>query len=431
MLEKLFKLQANNTSVKVELLAGLTTFLTMAYILFANPDIMSAAGMPKAAVFTATAVAAALGCFLMGFWANFPAGLAPGMGLNAFFAFAVVGGMGYTWEQALAAVFVSGVAFFLLSVLKVREWILNSIPACLRHGITVGIGLFLTIIGLKNAGIIVDHPATLVSLGDLAAPGALLAGLGFLLIIVLDHKKIPGSIFLGVIAVSIIAAFMGLTQFNGLVAMPPSMSEVFLSLDFSRVLEATMISVILAFVFVDLFDTSGTLMATASKAGMTDENGRFPAMRKAMLSDSSATAAGSVIGVSSVTTYVESGAGIAAGGKTGLTAVTVGVLFLIALFFSPLLDFIPAYATAPALIYVGFLMTADMRNINWNDMSSAAPAWVCAIMMPFGFSISHGIGLGFVAHAVIMLLSGRFSEIRPAVALVAGLYAVGVATGVL
>jgi AGZA family xanthine/uracil permease-like MFS transporter len=289
----------------------------------------------------------------------------------------------------------------------------------------------LTIIGLKNAGIIVDHPATLVSLGDLAAPGALLAGLGFLLIIVLDHKKIPGSIFLGVIAVSIIAAFMGLTQFNGLVAMPPSMSEVFLSLDFSRVLEATMISVILAFVFVDLFDTSGTLMATASKAGMTDENGRFPAMRKAMLADSSATAAGSVIGVSSVTTYVESGAGIAAGGKTGLTAVTVGVLFLIALFFSPLLDFIPAYATAPALIYVGFLMTADMRNLNWNDMSSAAPAWVCAIMMPFGFSISHGIGLGFVAHAVIMLLSGRFSEIRPAVALVAGLYAVGVATGVL
>ncbi|KZZ69424.1 guanine permease, partial [Oleiphilus sp. HI0130] len=395
MLEKLFKLKEHQTTVKVELVAGLTTFLTMAYILFANPDIMSAAGMPKEAVFTATAVAAALGCILMGLWANFPAGLAPGMGLNAFFAFAVVGGMGYTWGQALAAVFVSGIIFFLLSAFKIREWILHSIPGCLRHGITVGIGLFLTIIGLKNAGIIADHPATLLTLGDLASPGPMLAGLGLLLIIAFDYRKVPGSIVIGMIAISVIAAILGITQFHGLVGEPHSMSELFLAMDFSRILEATMISVVLAFVFVDLFDTSGTLMATASKAGLTDKDGKFDAMGKAMLADSTATTAGAALGVSSVTTYVASGAGIAAGGKTGLTAVTVGALFLVALFFTPLLDFVPAFATAPALIYVGLMMTADMRNINWDDMTSAAPAWICSIMMPFGFSISHGIGLGF------------------------------------
>jgi adenine/guanine/hypoxanthine permease len=431
MLQKLFKLKEHQTTVKVELLAGLTTFLTMAYILFANPDIMSAAGMPREAVFTATAVAAALGCILMGLWANFPAGLAPGMGLNAFFAFAVVGGMGYTWGQALAAVFVSGIIFFLLSAFKIREWILHSIPGCLRHGITVGIGLFLTIIGLKNAGIIADHPATLLTLGDLASPGPMLAGLGLLLIIALDYRKVPGSIVIGMIAISVIAAILGITQFQGLVGEPHSMSELFLAMDFSRILEATMISVVLAFVFVDLFDTSGTLMATASKAGLTDKDGKFDAMGKAMLADSTATTAGAALGVSSVTTYVESGAGIAAGGKTGLTAVTVGVLFLVALFFTPLLDFVPAFATAPALIYVGLMMTADMRNINWDDMTSAAPAWICAIMMPFGFSISHGIGLGFLAHTVLQLLTGKTAEIRPAVALVSVLYVAGIAFGVL
>lgn len=431
MLEKLFKLQEHQTTVKVELVAGLTTFLTMSYILFANPDIMSAAGMPKEAVFTATALAAALGCILMGLWANFPAGLAPGMGLNAFFAFAVVGGMGYTWEQALAAVLISGVIFFLLSAFKIREWILHSIPGCLRHGITVGIGLFLTIIGLKNAGIIGDHPATLLTLGDLASPGPLLAGLGLLLIIALDYRKITGSIVVSMLAISAVSAFLGITTFNGIVGEPHSMSELFWALDFSRVLEATMISVILAFVFVDLFDTSGTLMATASKAGLTDKDGKFDAMGKAMLADSTATTAGAALGVSSVTTYVESGAGIAAGGKTGLTAVTVGVLFLAAMFFTPMLDFVPAFATAPALIYVGLMMTADMRHINWDDMTSAAPAWICAIMMPFGFSISHGIGLGFVAHTVLQLLTGKTSEIKPAVALVSVLYVLGIAFGVL
>ncbi|ROS04768.1 AGZA family xanthine/uracil permease-like MFS transporter [Sinobacterium caligoides] len=431
MLEKMFKLKAHGTTVKTEVMAGLTTFLTMAYILFANPDIMGAAGMPVHAVFVATAVAGALGCFVMGLWANFPAGLAPGMGLNAFFAFAVVGGMGYTWNQALAAVFVSGIIFFLLSAFRIREWIIGSIPESLRHGITVGIGLFLTIIAFKNAGIIVSFEPTLVKLGDMTSPGPILAGFGLLLIIALDHKKVPGAVLVSILIVSIIAAFLGLTHFSGLVSAPPSMSELVFAMDFSRSLEAGMISVVLAFVFVDLFDTSGTLMATASKAGLTDENGKFDNMGRAMVADSAATTAGAAIGVSSVTTYVESGAGIAAGGRTGLTAVVVGIMFLVAMFFSPLLSFVPAYATAPALMFVGLLMTSDMTNIHWDDMTESAPAWIAAIGMPLFFSISHGIGMGFVAYTAVKLMSGRYRDIKPAVAIVAVLYIVGLATGTL
>ena len=430
-ISRFFKLKESGSNIRTELIAGLTTFLAMAYILFANPNIMAASGMPKDAIFTATAVAAAMGCIVMGLWANFPAGLAPGMGLNAFFSFAVVGGMGYTWGQALAAVLLSGIVFFILSAFKIREWILEAIPTSLRHGITVGIGLFLSIIALKSAGIIVGFEPTLLKLGDLTQPSAILASLGLLIIIALDYKKIPGAMVIGVLTVSIIAAFMGLTQFHGLISMPPSMAPVFMKMDFSRVFEASMISVVLAFVFVDLFDTSGTLMATASQAGLTDKNGKFPQMKKAMMADSVATAAGAALGVSSVTTYVESGAGISAGGKTGLTAVTVGVLFLAALFFSPLLSFVPAYATAPALLFVGLLMTRDMRSINWDDMIDAAPAWICAVMMPLGFSVAHGIGLGFTSHALLMLFSGRTSEIRPAVVVVAVLYVAGIGFGVI
>jgi AGZA family xanthine/uracil permease-like MFS transporter len=428
MLEKMFKLKAHGTTVKTEIVAGLTTFLTMAYILFANPDIMGAAGMDASAVFVATAVAAAIGCFIMGLWANFPAGLAPGMGLNAFFAFAVVGGMGYTWEQALAAVFVSGIVFFLLSAFKIREWIITSIPSSLRHGITVGIGLFLTIIALKNAGIVVAFGPTIIKMGDFTQAAPILAGFGLLLIIALDSKKVPGAVLISILAVSVIAAILGMTHFSGLVSAPPSMSELVMAMDFSRILEVGMISVILAFVFVDLFDTSGTLMATASKAGLTDENGKFDNMGRAMVSDSAATTIGAAMGVSSVTTYVESGAGIAAGGRTGLTSVVIGILFLVAMFFSPLLSFVPAYATAPALMFVGLLMTSDMSNIHWDDMTEAAPAWIAAIGMPLFFSISHGIGMGFVAYTAIKLMSGKFSDIKPAVAIVAVLYIIGLAT---
>jgi AGZA family xanthine/uracil permease-like MFS transporter len=431
MLEKLFNLKKHRTDVKTEVIAGLTTFLTMAYILFANPNIMAAAGMPKESVFVATAVAAAMGCFIMGLWANFPVGLAPGMGLNAFFSFAVVGGMGYSWEQALAAVLVSGVVFFLLSAFKIREWILQAIPPSLRHGITVGIGLFLSIIALKNAGIITSFEPTLLKLGDLTQLQAVLASLGLIIIIALDYRKIPGAMIIGVMLISIIAALLDLTQFSGFISKPPSMAPLFWAMDFSRILEASMLSVVIAFVFVDLFDTSGTLMATASQAGLTDKEGKFPQMKKAMMADSVATTAGSALGVSSVTTYVESGAGIAAGGKTGLTAVTIGVLFLIALFFSPLLDFVPAFATAPALLYVGLLMTRDMRNINWDNLTDAAPAWICAVMMPLGFSVAHGIGLGFTSHALLMLLAGRTSDIKPAVVVVALLYVAGLSFGVI
>jgi len=431
MLEKMFKLKEHGTTVKTEVVAGLTTFLTMAYILFANPDIMSAAGMPADSVFVATALAAALGCFVMGFWANFPAGLAPGMGLNAFFAFAVVGGMGYTWEQALAAVFISGIVFFLLSVFRIREWIITSIPSSLRHGITVGIGLFLAIVALKSSGIIVAFGPTLVKLGDMTSAAPILAGLGFMLVIALDHRKVPGAVLISILAVSVVAAIMGMTHFSGLVSAPPSIGNIVLAMDFSRALEAGMISVVLAFVFVDLFDTTGTLMATASKAGLTDKNGRFDAMGRAMVADSAATTAGAALGVSSVTTYVESGSGIAAGGRTGLTAVVVGIMFLFAMFFSPLLSFVPAYATAPALLFIGLLMTADMTKVDWNDMTEAAPAWVAAIGMPLFFSISHGIGMGFVAYAIIKLLAGRISDIKPAVAIVAVLYIAGLATGTL
>lgn len=431
MLEKLFHLKEHQTTVRTELIAGLTTFLAMAYILFANPNIMAASGMPKEAVFTATAIGAAMGCLLMGLWANFPAGLAPGMGLNAFFSFSVVGSMGYTWEQALAAVLVSGVVFFLLSAFKIREWILDAIPTSLRHGITVGIGLFLSLIGLHNAGIVVGFEPTLIKLGDLSQPSAILASLGLLVIIALDYKKVPGAMVIGVLSVSVIAAILGLTKFHGLVSMPPSMSPILMQMDFSRVFEASMISVVLAFVFVDIFDTSGTLMATASQAGLSDKDGKFPQMKNAMMADSVATTVGATLGVSSVTTYVESGAGISAGGKTGLTAVTVGVLFLAALFFSPLLDFVPAYATAPALLFVGLLMTRDMRHINWDDLTDAAPAWICAVMMPLGFSIAHGIGLGFTSHAILMLLCGRTSDLKPAVVIVAILYIAGIAFGVI
>ncbi|MCK5881418.1 MAG: NCS2 family permease, partial [Sinobacterium sp.] len=255
--------------------------------------------------------------------------------------------------------------------------------------------------------------------------------LGFLLIIALDYKKIPGAMVIGVLAVSGVAAVMGLTKFHGFISMPPSMAPVFWAMDFSRLFEASMISVVLAFVFVDLFDTSGTLMATASQAGLTDKDGQFPQMKNAMMADSVATTVGATLGVSSVTTYVESGAGISAGGKTGLTAVTVGILFLIALFFSPLLDFVPAYATAPALLFVGLLMTRDMRNINWDDLCDAAPAWICAVMMPLGFSIAHGIGLGFTSHVILMLLCGRINEIKPAVVVVAALYIAGIGFGVI
>ncbi|TAA47565.1 MULTISPECIES: NCS2 family permease [Corallincola] len=416
MLEKLFQLKAHKTSVKTEVVAGITTFLTMAYIVFVNPNILELAGMDKGAVFVATCLAAAIGCFIMGLLANYPIAQAPGMGLNAFFTFTVVMGMGKSWEVALGAVFLSGVLFVLLSLFKVREWIINSIPQVLRVGIGAGIGLFLGLIALKNAGIIVDHGATLVTLGDVKTPGVILATLGFFLIVALEYRKVKGGVMIAILAITAISFLFDDKQvYHGLVSMPPSIAPTFAQLDIAGAFDVAMISVIFAFLFVDLFDTAGTLTAVAQRGNLTDEKGNLPRLSKALLADSSATVAGAVLGTSSTTSYIESGAGVEEGGRTGLTAVVVGILFLLALFFAPLAGMVPAYATAAALFYVSVLMLSGLANVKWDDLTESAPAAVVAVLMPLTFSIANGIALGFISYAVIKVLSGRHKEVNVAI----------------
>jgi adenine/guanine/hypoxanthine permease len=419
MLERYFQLSAHGTTVKTELLAGLTTFLTMAYIIFVNPDILSAAGMPKDAVFVATCLAAALGSAIMGLYANYPIALAPGMGLNAYFAFAVVKGMGFTWQVALGAVFISGLLFIVVSLFKLREAIVNAIPRSLKFAISAGIGLFLAIIALKNAGLIAAHPATFVTLGDLHQPGPVLAVLGFFVIVALEQRKVPGAIIIGILAVTVAAVVAGLTPFGGIVAAPPSIAPTFLQMDIAGALHAGLLTVILTFFLVELFDASGTLIGVAHRAGLLDQDGKLPRLKKALLADSTAIAAGAVLGTSSTTAYIESAAGTAVGGRTGLTAVTVAVLFLAALVFAPLAGTVPAYATAPALCYVAVLMLRGLSEIDWDDLTEAAPAVVTAITMPFTFSIAHGIAFGFISYAAIKLLAGRVKELPPMVAVIA------------
>ncbi|RCU49122.1 NCS2 family permease [Corallincola holothuriorum] len=416
MLEKLFQLKAHKTSVKTEVVAGITTFLTMAYIVFVNPNILELAGMDKGAVFVATCLAAAIGCFIMGLLANYPIAQAPGMGLNAFFTFTVVMGMGKSWEVALGAVFLSGVLFVLLSLFKIREWIINSIPQVLRVGIGAGIGLFLGLIALKNAGIIVDHGATLVTLGDVKTPGVILATLGFFLIVALEYRKVKGGVMIAILAITAISFLFDDKQvYHGLVSMPPSIAPTFAQLDIAGAFDVAMISVIFAFLFVDLFDTAGTLTAVAQRGNLTDEKGNLPRLSKALLADSSATVAGAVLGTSSTTSYIESGAGVEEGGRTGLTAVVVGILFLLALFFAPLAGMVPAYATAAALFYVSVLMLSGLANVKWDDLTESAPAAVVAVLMPLTFSIANGIALGFISYAVIKVLSGRHKEVNVAI----------------
>lgn len=419
MLERYFQLSAHGTTVKTELLAGLTTFLTMAYIIFVNPDILSAAGMPKDSVFVATCLAAAIGSAIMGLYANYPIALAPGMGLNAYFAFAVVKGMGFTWQAALGAVFISGLLFILVSLFKVREAIVNAIPRSLKFAISAGIGLFLAIIGLKNAGLIVAHPSTLVTLGNLHQPAPVLAALGFLLIVALEWRKVPGAIIISILAVTVASIAMGLTPFNGVVAAPPSIAPTFLQMDIAGALNAGLLTVIMTFFLVELFDASGTLIGVAHRAGLLDKDGKLPRLKKALLADSTAIAAGAALGTSSTTAYIESAAGTAAGGRTGLTAVTVAVLFLVALVFAPLAGTVPAFATAPALCYVAVLMLRGLAEIEWDDLTEAAPAAITAITMPFTFSIAHGIAFGFISYAAIKLLAGRVKELPPTVAVIA------------
>ncbi|CAH7017411.1 NCS2 family permease [Vibrio chagasii] len=415
MFEKLFKLSENGTDVRTEIIAGLTTFLTMAYIIFVNPMILADAGMDHGAVFVATCLAAAIGCFIMGFVANYPIAQAPGMGLNAFFTYAVVMGMGYTWQVALAAVFVSGVIFIFLSIFKIREWIINSIPMSLRVGISAGIGLFLAFIALSNAGIVVSNPATKVSLGDITAIAPILGALGFFLTIALVHRGVKGAVMIAILAITALGIIIGDVQYGGIMSTPPSLAPTFMQLDFSAVFEIGMISVVFAFLFVDLFDTAGTLVGVATKANLIKEDGKLPRLNKALLADSTATSIGALLGTSNTTSYVESVSGVAEGGRTGLTAVVVGVLFLLALFFSPLAGMIPAYATSGALFYVAILMMSGLVGIDWRDLTEAAPVVVTCLLMPLTYSIAEGISLGFIAYAAIKLLSGKGRDVSPAV----------------
>lgn len=422
MFERYFQLAAHGTNVRTEVLAGLTTFLTMAYIIFVNPDILSAAGMPKTAVFVATCVAAALGSAIMGLYANYPIALAPGMGLNAYFAFTVVGGMGFTWQQALGAVFISGLLFVAVSLFRIREAIVNAIPRSLKFAISAGIGLFLAVIGLKNAGLISASPATLVTLGDLHAPGALLAIAGFILIVGLEQRKVPGAIIIGILAVTLASVLFGLTPFNGLVAMPPSLTPTLLQMDIQGALNAGLLTVVMTFFLVELFDASGTLIGVCHRAGLLDADGKLPRLKRALLADSTAIVAGAALGTSSTTAYIESAAGTSVGGRTGLTAVVVAVLFLAALVFSPLAGTVPTHATAPALLYVAVLMIRGLAEIAWDDLTEAAPAVVTAIAMPFTFSIAHGIAFGFISYVAIKLLAGRRRDVSPMSAVIAAAF---------
>lgn len=424
MLEKLFKLKANKTTVRTEVIAGLTTFLAMAYILFVNPSILGATGMDKGAVFVATCLAAAIGSVLMGMIANMPIALAPGMGLNAFFTYTVVLHMGYHWQVALGAVFISALIFFALSLFKIREWIINSIPLPMRSAIAAGIGLFLALIALEGAGIVVDNPATLVGLGDLTKPGALLAILGFFLIVVLEARRITGAVLIGILVVTVISMLAGLTPFAGVFSAPPSIAPTFLKLDIAGAFNIGLVSVIFAFLFVDVFDNSGTLIGVSRRAGLTDENGNIPNMGKALVADSTAALFGSLLGTSTTTSFVESTAGVSAGGRTGLTSIVVAILFLLSLFFSPLAGSVPEYATAPALLFVAVLMTSGLAEIDWKDITTAAPVTVTALAMPLTYSIANGIAFGFITWTVVKLFSGRVRELNPAMVILSILFVI-------
>lgn len=424
ILERLFQLKAHGTNVRTEVLAGLTTFLTMAYILFVNPDILGETGMDKGAVFVATCLAAAIGSTIMGLIANYPIALAPGMGLNAFFTYTVVLHMGHTWQVALGAVFISACMFFVLSIFKIREWIINSIPLELRSAIAAGIGLFLALIALQKAGIVASHPVTMLTLGDLAKPEPVLAVLGFFLIVALEARKVTGAVLIGILAVTVAGIVMGVSKFGGLVSMPPSLAPTFLQLDIKGALEIGLVSVIFAFLFVDLFDNSGTLIAVAKKAGLMRADGHMPKMGRALIADSTAAMGGSLLGTSTTTSYIESAAGVSAGGRTGLTAIVVAILFLLALFLSPLAGSVPAFATAPALFFVAVLMASGLAEIDWNDLTTAAPVLITALAMPFTYSIADGIAFGFIAWAAIKALAGRFNELSPALVILAVLFVI-------
>ncbi len=424
MIEKLFKLKENGTTANTEMVAGVTTFMTMGYIIFVNPQIMSGAGLDYGASFVATCLVASLACFIMGFYANWPVGLAPGMGLNAFFTFTVVGEMGYDWQVALGAVFLAGVLFFIISVTPLRRWILNSIPLNLRIAMGAGVGLFIGFIGLKNGGIIVPNSATYLALGDLTDPKTFLAALGFLIIAVLSIRRVPGAIIIGIMTITLISVVTEMVELTGIVSTPPSLAPTFLKLDIMGAFNVSMISIIAAFLFVNLFDTAGTLMAVASRAGLSDQRGDIRDLDRALKADSTAGVMGAFVGCAPVTSYVESSAGVSAGGRTGLTAVVVGLLFLLATFFSPLAAVIPSYATAGALVYVAMLMLSGIEFIDWSDTSEVLPAMMTVVLIPLLFSIADGIAFGFITYVVIKTSTGQWKQVTLAAWLMTALFIV-------
>jgi len=418
-LDRFFGVSAVGSSVGTELRAGLATFLTMAYIMFVNPAILEKAGMDHGAVFVATCLAAAAGSLIMGLYANYPIALAPGMGLNAYFAFTVVPELQGNWQLALALVFVSGVLFFALSLSPLRAWLIDAIPMSLKLGIAAGIGFFLALIALQNAGVVADDPATLVTLGDLSKPQAWLAAAGFLLIAALAVRKMPGAIIIGVLAVTVAAVALGLEPWHGVFAAPPSLAPTFLKMALPNALQLGLVAIVLTLLLVTILDTAGTLIGVARQAGFLDKQGRLPRLRQALLADSGAAAFGAALGTSTTTAYIESAAGVEEGGRTGLTAIFVAAFFLLALFLAPLAQTVPLYATAPALLFVAFLMAASLGALSWDDPTDYIPALIIVLMMPLSYSIATGIGLGFIAYVALKALAGRFSEINAAVTVIA------------
>ena len=415
LLERLFRLSEHDTKIRTEVLAGVTTFVTMAYIIFVNPQMMAAAGIDPGASFVATCLASALACIFMGLYANWPVGLAPGMGMNAFFTYTVVGSMGYSWQVGLGAVFLSGVLFVIISVTRLRRWMLNSIPMNLRLAMGCGVGLFIGFIGLQNGGLVVANPATILTLGDLTRPEPMLAAIGFLVIAGLGVRAVPGAIMLGILGMTVVGLLTGLVSYQGLVSAPPDMAATFLQLDIAGALDMAMISVVAAFLFVNLFDTTGTLMGVANRAGLVDDKGNIRDMDRALKADSSSSVVGACLGCTPVTSYVESVAGIASGGRTGLTAVTVGILFLLAVFFAPLARMVPEFATSGALVFVAMLMLGGMRDLDWEDASELVPALLTIVAIPLTFSIADGIAVGFITYVSLKLATGKFSDISAGV----------------
>lgn len=424
MLEKIFELTKHQTTIRKEVLAGITTFMTMAYILAVNPSILSEAGMDKNALFTATSLAAIIGTLIMAFVAKYPFALAPGMGLNAFFAYTVVIGMGYSWQFALTAVFLEGVIFILLTVFNIRELIVNSIPINIKHSISAGIGLFIAFIGLQSAGVIVKDPATLVKLGDMGSPAVLIAVLGILFMGILLVFKVKGALLIGILLATIVGIPAEITNIsNGsLLSTPPSLEPIFFKFDFSRIFTVDMLIILFTFLFVDMFDTVGTLIGVSDKAGMLNSKGHLPYAKQALFADSIGTTAGAILGTSTVTTYVESASGVAEGGRTGLTALTVAIMFALALFLAPVFTMIPTAATAPALVLVGLFMLSPVKNIDLDDYSEAIPAFLTIIIMPLSYSIAEGIVFGMLSYVLLKLFTGRHREISVIMYVIAALF---------